>query len=166
MQAGQTLKETDPSKSGQAAAAAQFRRAAIAFQEAGDMVQAAAALAQAKEIESKQGTAYCPPAAPKSYWENLKDEKNKLYCEEAATNCVERGSAYYGSVCFPFRSSKKTDTPENRKICADALTKLKPLATDPASLAQQMAAVQPMCNRDGTPMSLRDMLKWKLAHPS
>jgi hypothetical protein len=38
----------------------------------------------------------CPPVAPSKYWQGT---PNAEYCANA--NCVDRGSAYYGYVCYP-----------------------------------------------------------------
>jgi hypothetical protein len=52
MQAAQTVKQSDPSYNGWAVAAAQFRKAATAFQLAGDLAQAQAANDQAQTLET------------------------------------------------------------------------------------------------------------------
>jgi hypothetical protein len=116
MQAAKTVKESDPSYNGWAAAAAQFRKAAAAFQAAGDQAQASSAVEQAQTLENaliadqKAGQAsqlpvpsagdqpanLCPASAPASYWQGT---PNEGYCANA--NCVERGSAAYGIMCYP-----------------------------------------------------------------
>jgi hypothetical protein len=47
------------------------------------------------EGAAQSHTAACPPLAPAGPWQR----SNAAYCANA--NCVERGSAYYGSICFP-----------------------------------------------------------------
>lgn len=117
LQAAKTVKESDPSYTGWVAAAAQFRKAAAAFQAAGDQAQASSAVEQAQTLENalkiadqKAGQAsqlpvapagdqpsnLCPASAPASYWQGT---QNEGYCANA--NCVERGSAAYGIMCYP-----------------------------------------------------------------
>jgi hypothetical protein len=119
MQAAQTVKQSDPSYTGWSAAAAQYRKAEAAFRLAGDLAHANAAAEQAQTLETalkisnaqsgaaatpKGGTAAsspsiesnsCPPVAPAKYWQGT---PNADYCAHA--NCVDRGSAYYGVMCF------------------------------------------------------------------
>ncbi len=52
MQTARTVQQSDPSYNGWTTAAAQFRKAAAAFQAAGDLAQAAAAAEQAQTLES------------------------------------------------------------------------------------------------------------------
>ena len=52
MQAAKTVKDSDPSYNGWSAAAAQYRKAAAAFEAAGDLAQAAAAAEQAQTLEN------------------------------------------------------------------------------------------------------------------
>jgi hypothetical protein len=123
MQAAQTVKQSDPSYNGWSAAAAQYRKAEAAFRAAGDLARASAAAEQALTLEnalkiadqkagqnaapgqpppslpgvspSASTSQSCPPAAPASNWQGTPNEQ---YCANA--NCVERGSAYYGMICF------------------------------------------------------------------
>jgi hypothetical protein len=117
MQAAQTTKESYTSYSGWMSAAQKFRKAAAAFQAAGDLADAAAASEQAQTLEnalksqqsgpssaatqppaaqpSSSAASSCPPLAPAGPWQG----SNAAYCANA--NCVDRGSAYYGMMCFP-----------------------------------------------------------------
>jgi len=147
MQAGKTVKQSDPSYNGWSAAAQQFRNAETAFRAAGDLANAAAAAEQALTLENAlkiadqksnpgsgaqpqssgqpaspspdQASKSCPPLGPASYWQNT---PNAGYC--ASANCVERGSAYYGMMCFPQDQSSTGKPPSG-------------------STPQQQAAVQP-----------------------
>jgi hypothetical protein len=133
MQAARTVRESDPSRAGQTAAASQYRNAAAAFGLAGDLAQERVALDEAKSIETAlnapasptdvqsataapangQSQNSCPPLAPAKNWQGTPNEN---YCANA--NCVDRGSAYYGYMCF-WPSSGSTDkgaaTPANHK---------------------------------------------------
>ena len=72
LQAAQTVKQSDPNASGQAAAAAQFRKAADAFRLAGEIALARVAADQAQSIETALNSFpsqvfrpnQSPPAAP------------------------------------------------------------------------------------------------------
>ncbi len=150
MQAAQTIQQSDPGAASRAAAAAQFRLAAAAFQTAGDALQAAAAADQAKALE---GTLSCPPLAPASFWQGT---TNADYCANA--NCVDRGSALYGMLCYPDSVSNKRELGNNemKQLCARKLEILKPHAPDDAWLEEQMARGDLACQADGSPMSLRE----------
>jgi hypothetical protein len=144
MQAAKTVKESDPSYTGWAAAAAQYRKAEAAYRAAGALAQAAAAAEQALTLENAlkiadqkagQGAAAgqspsavpqavpsapagqsynaCPPAAPPGPWQGT----NAQYC--ATANCVERGSALYGMLCFPSSPNPVSNTkpqPDARQL--------------------------------------------------
>lgn len=139
MQAAQTVKQSDPSYSGWSAAAAQFRKAEAAFRAANDLVQAAAAAEQAQTLENAlkiadqkagqvvatnppptvpqadaasagQPSNACPAKAPAGYWQSLPDPKDAAYCANA--NCVDRGSALYGYLCFPPSPATSNVKPE------------------------------------------------------
>lgn len=51
-----------------------------------------------------------------------------------------------------------------REICAQANAKLAPHAPDPAWLKDRMASVNPPCNPNDTPMTIRDFWQWSKAH--
>jgi hypothetical protein len=134
MQAAQTVKQSDPSYNGWSAAAAQYRKAEAAYRAANDLAQASAAAEQAQTLENalkiadqKAGqnaaasqapsalpqaspsastspaSSACPPIAPAGPWQG----SNAGYC--ASAGCVDRGSAYYGMLCYP------SDPPSNYK---------------------------------------------------
>ena len=150
LQAGQAVSQSDPNS-----AVGKLLEAARLFQAADQVEQAAAAFAEAIALEKQLS---CPPVAPQAYWPDNGD-----YCAKASTNCVERGSALYGLVCYAGRAREavQTNTDEaSRKTCADARTILLPHAPDKAWLANQLAKVKPPCNANGTPMSLLDRLRW------
>lgn len=125
------MKKSDPSPSGQAAAAAQFRKAADAFRLAGELALARVAADQAQTIEtalnaSPQTVPQSPPrsAGPQDQQAALPQDQsdatpsddqcppaipasywqngpNADYCAKASTSCVERGAALYGYLCAP-----------------------------------------------------------------
>jgi hypothetical protein len=127
LQAAQTVKQSDPSASGQAAAAAQFRKAADAFRLAGELALARVAADQAQTIETALNAS--PQAVPQSSPRSAgpQDQQAALpqdqsngppsddqcppaipakywgdadYCAKASASCVDRGSALYGYLCF------------------------------------------------------------------
>jgi hypothetical protein len=101
-----------------------------------------------------------PPYAPAANWLGT---ENAEYCANA--NSVERGSAYYGYVCFPNTYSTEHLSDKDRKTaCAQALEILTPRKTSDAWLADQMAKPPLSCNPDGSLMSYRQIIAWLLAH--
>lgn len=169
MQAAKTVKESDPSYNGWSTAAQQFHKAEAAFKAAGDLANAAAAAEQAQTLENAlkiadaksnagsatnvsqpagqpnarpadQASKSCPPLGPASYWQNT---PNAFYCEHA--NCVERGSAYYGMMCFPQdqASSPKPQPPQQQQA---AVQPQQPQAVGPIPDVNSLRAQQGSCS--------------------
>jgi hypothetical protein len=164
MQAGKTVKESDPSYNGWAAAAEQFRKAQAAFKAAGDLANAAAAAEQAQTLENAlkiadqksapaasqspspqpnvaskdQASKSCPPLGPASYWQN---GPNAGYCSSA--NCVERGSAYYGMMCFP---QDGASNPKPQQQQQAAVQPQQPQSVGPIVDANSLRARQGSCS--------------------
>jgi len=158
MQSAQIMKQADSSKAGQLAAASQFRKAAEAYRDGGQMAQAVSALEDAYALEHAQS---CPPPIPRQYWPDGYVD----YCEKAKDSCVERASAHYGMLCGPPDDSLTVNTDAgSREICKQAKANLAPHAPDPTWLADRLASVIPPCNWDGTPMTIRDFWQWSKAH--
>jgi hypothetical protein len=125
--------------------------AEAAFVEAGDDAAAANA---SEQIDALRKRAACPPLAPKEFWKNTQNEE---YCSTA--NCTERGTAYYGMLCY-FKDDASELTPaESTKICKEALAKLTANPPTGESLSEQMFHQKIPCNVDGTPMKLRDRMR-------
>jgi hypothetical protein len=133
MQAAKTVKESDTSYNGWSAAAAQYRKAETAFRAAGDLADAAAATEQAQTLEnalkianqqsgpssaqpSSSAAGSCSPLAPAGPWQG----SNAAYCANA--NCVERGSAYYGALCFPPNQPPPLNASKNGSGASQPLT--------------------------------------------
>lgn len=146
MQAARTVQGSDRSPAGQTAAASQYRNAAAAYRLAGDLAQERVALDAALAIENalkqapvpdgaqppsrsaalpdNQSSNACPPVAPA---QNLQDTPNAEYCANA--NCVDRGSAYYGYMCFG-PSSGSADAGNATRIRQQAPQHFKGAAPD------------------------------------
>jgi hypothetical protein len=145
------------------AAIQRLREAEATLRAAGDLVAAASAAAEAQALENaaQKQPAACPPAAPSSSWKGTIYEG---YCANA--NCVERGSAYYGEVCFleaaPDGYARFPSLSERAKMCADTLKQLEPHAPNKEWLITEMARGDVPCHPDGTPWSLREILQRKL----
>jgi hypothetical protein len=165
MQAAKTVKESDTSYNGWSAAAQQFRKAQAAFKAAGDLANATAAAEQAQTLENArkiadqksvlaasqppssqpnvasidQAAKSCPPLGPASYWQKT---PNAAYCANA--NCVERGSAYYGMMCFPQDGSSQPKPPSQQQQAA--VQPQQPQAVGPVIDANSLRAQQGSCS--------------------
>jgi hypothetical protein len=142
----------DPSRDALQSAADQYRKLELEFQAAGDVVNAAIAAEEAFDMEVALGSASrtCPTQAPRSYWSKLKDYAD--YCENA--NCAERGTAYYGMICFPdYKQSRSAE--ERVQYCKNrfAMLSAENLGTD--DFSRQMKAGDVRCKPDGTPSPYR-----------
>jgi hypothetical protein len=136
-----------------------LREAEAALRAAGKLAEAASTAEQALALENvaQKQTAACPALGPASYWQGTDNEE---YCANA--NCVERGSALYGMVCFPDPPPNYRHLPpraEWGKICQEALAQLRPRAPNEEWLADQMARGDVPCDVDGTPLTLRKRLQ-------
>jgi hypothetical protein len=139
-----------------------LRASAAALQAAGDLAEAASLNDQAQSMQdvANERAASCPPLGPATYWLGKPDDEE--YC--ASANCFERGTAYYGARCFP--DHRQDFSKEQRQLlCRQFLTKLQPFAVDHDQqwLADEMKRSVPSCNADGTPRSLRDIIRDSLA---
>jgi hypothetical protein len=159
------IREIDPSYDGKRQAIENLYKAAADFQAAGDLVQAAEAAEQAQplvdDLHGDHASNAGPPFAPAEFWLGTPYAQ---YC--ATANSVERGSAYYGAVCYADNTRSAPTQQERRVLCAQRLETFKPHSPGDAWLAEQMAKAPLDCNVDGSPMTLRQALKWKLAHPN
>ncbi len=146
-----------PGDAAMQAAIQRLREEEAMLRAAGDLAAAAAAAEQVEALEkaAQRHAASCPPLGPATYWVGTPNEE---YCANA--NCVERGSAYYGLICFPKHRGSLPDE-EWEKFCQEALAKLKPLAAnyDEQWLADEMKRSDPSCDVDGTPLTLRKQLE-------
>jgi hypothetical protein len=164
MQQANQLRQVDPNYDNKSKTVEALFRAAAAFQAAGDLAQAADAAEQAQplvdELKNDFASNAGPPYAPAANWLGT---ENAEYCANA--NSVERGSAYYGYVCFPNTYSTEHLSDKDRKTaCAQALEILTPHKISDAWLADQMAKPPLSCNPDGSLMTLRQIIAWHLAH--
>jgi hypothetical protein len=128
-----------------------LEEAEAAFRAAGDL---AAAENTAEQIDAFRKRASCPALAPEEFWKNTENEE---YCSTA--NCTERGTAYYGMLCYFKYKEDELSLAEREKICKEALAKLTVNRTADETLAEQMFHQKIPCRKDGTPMGLRDRLK-------
>jgi hypothetical protein len=132
-------------------AADQYRRIEAELQAAGDLANAAIAAEEALALEDllavpSSATNSCPAAGPKSYWQNT---ANSNYCEHA--NCFERGTAYYGMLCFPLDCAAKLKALDGRNLPKTEIENL-------------MGRGSPRCNADGFAMTPREMMMFDKRH--
>jgi hypothetical protein len=164
MQQANQIRRVDPSYDGKRQAVENLFKAAAAFQAAGDLVRAAEAAEQAQplvdELKDDHASNAGPPFAPADFWIGTPYAE---YCANA--NSVERGSAYYGSVCYPDNRNPAPTTPERTTLCAQRLKMFKSNSPSDAWLAGEMAKRPLDCNVDGSPMTFRQVLQWRTAHP-
>lgn len=136
-----------------------LREAEATLRAAGNSAAAASAAEQAQALENaaQRHAASCPPLGPATYWLGL-GTRYADYCKNA--NCFERGTAYYGLICFPKHRGSLSDE-EWEKFCQEALAKLKPLAAnyDKQWFADEMKRSDPSCDVDGSPLTLRKQLQ-------
>jgi len=165
VQQANQIKQVDPSYDGKRQAVENLFKAAAAFQAAGDLAQAAEAAEQAQplvdELRNDQASNAGPPFAPADFWIGTPYAD---YCANA--NSVERGSAYYGSVCYANnRDHESLSKQEKQVLCAQRLAIFQPHSPNDAWLADQMAMRPLDCNLDGSPMTYRQVLEWRKNHP-
>lgn len=161
-QARASSQKLNPSQQDLQSAAQRYRQVEATLRAAGDLANAAIAADQALKLEDALATPAaatqdsCPPIGPEAYWRGTANEE---YCGHA--KCLERGSAYYGMVCFPPDRQKAASRNEEKK-CLEKLGSLRGrnLAEGEIEILMGNAG----CKPDGTPMSLRDRLKWVLRH--
>jgi hypothetical protein len=82
----------------------------------GRVVDAGTLRAQRAAQPSPSAASSCPPLAPAGPWQG----SNAAYCANA--NCVERGSAYYGSMCFPPNQLPQQNGSSNASGASQPLT--------------------------------------------
>jgi hypothetical protein len=165
MQQANQIRQIDPSYDGKRQMVENLFKAAAAFQAAGDLAQAAEAAEQAQplvdELRHDKASNAGPPFAPADFWIGTQYAE---YCANA--NSVERGSAYYGSVCYANNRDRESLSKEEKQVlCAQRLAIFKPHSPNDAWLADQMAMHPLNCNLDGSPMTLRQALQWRKIHP-
>jgi hypothetical protein len=158
------IRQIDQSYDGKRQAVENLFKAAAAFQAAGDLVQAAEAAEQTQplveDLKDDHASNAGPPFAPADFWIGTKYAE---YCANA--NSVERGSAYYGSVCYPDNTRSVPTKEERTALCAQRLKIFKPNSPSDAWLAGEMAKRPLDCNVDGSLMTFREILQWRKAHP-
>jgi hypothetical protein len=124
-------------------AAEQYRQIEAELMAAGDLANAAIAAEEALALEGllagSPSTNSCPAAGP----------INSDYCKHA--NCFERGTAYYGMLCFPIDCAAKLKTLDGRNL-------------PKAEIENLMGRGSPRCSADGIAMTPREMMMFDKRH--
>jgi len=133
-------------------AAQQYRQIEAAFRAAGDLANAAIAAEEASTLEEllagsrSEAPNSCPARGPENYWAG---KENEQYCRDA--NCFERGTAYYGMLCFPDYKQTKSYA-ERTKICSEKLDSLKRQNLSEIEVEIRMGTGDIHCKKNGTPV--------------
>jgi len=162
-QARSQTRMNSPTYANLKAAAEQYRQVEAALRAAGKLDDAAKAAEEALALEDLAGPApktsgSCPPSGPGVAPEYMD------YCLHA--NCFERGTAYYGMLCFPDRKPARTPD-EQRRFCEERLAALKARGLDKPGIKIQMCRGdrQTSCQEDGRPMTFPQAVQCKSRLP-